>query len=386
MYFTTKHDLLVEELKLFRSCFSKPQWDHFQTYLLGLMLGEKGEKNVMDIAANALDGKDQSSLNRFLTGGSWWMSRVESRRLSHFLPRHVGGVLSLDDTLLEKYGKSMEAAGWLYSPTEKKNVWAHNVVTTFYSNGSVRLPLHLAPYLKAEVCENTDWHFKTKMQLAIALLKKALVFVRPDIVAFDAWYFSRDMVRFLSAYGQNWVTRSKDNRMVEVDGVWISVKALFHQIPHDAYRRISTDVDEKRYRWYCEIVLPMKHVGQVKIVLLKTRKNGRQFRVLVSNDLARPGESIIQSYKKRWDIEVFYRDCKQHLGMGEYQVRGLGPVVIHLQFVFLAYTILKNCRSPALLALLKGMKTIGTICARLKRWMFELLVKCLKTKTHASPG
>jgi len=36
------------------------------------------------------------------------------------------------------------------------------------------------------------------------------------------------------------------------------------------------------------------------------------------------GMKIFEYYKKRWNIEVFYRDCKQHLGMGEYQVRVSG--------------------------------------------------------------
>ena len=386
MYFRTEESLLAEELKIFRPCFSKPQWHHFQTYVTGLVVGEKGEKNVMDIAANAMGGKNQSSLNRFLTQSTLNMRQLNARRLTHFLSERNGGVLSLDDTLMEKYGKFMEAVGWLYDPTQKRNVLAHNIVTTFYSNGSVQVPLHLAPYIKAELCDNADWHFKTKIQLAIELLAKALVYVKPDIVAFDEWYFSKEMVKFLNTSHQHWVTQAKTNRMVEWNGNWISSKTLFQQVPHSSYTRISKTVEEKRYRWYCEIILPMKHVGTVKLVLLKARKNSRAFRVLVSNAITQSGESLLQSYKKRWDIEVFYRDCKQHLGLSEYQVRGLGPVVIHLQLVFLTYTLLKNCRSPALLAILDGLKAIGSICQRIKRWIFDKIHEHSKTKIQTSPG
>lgn len=384
MYFRTQESILAEELEIFRPCFSKPQWCHFQTYVTGLVVGEKGEKNVMDIAANRMDGKSQSSLNRFLTQSPWDMHQLDVRRLTYFLSERNGGVLSVDDTLLEKYGKYMEAVGWLYDPTQKKNVLAHNIVTTFYSNGSVQVPLHLAPYIKAELCANTDWHFKTKIQLAIELLSKALVYVKPDMVAFDEWYFSKEMVRFLNASHQNWVTQAKTNRMVEWKGKWISIETLFQQIPHNSYRRISEEIEEERYHWYCEIVLPLKHAGVVKLVLLKIRKNSRTFRVLVSNAITQPGEYLIQSYKKRWGIEVFYRDCKQHLGLSEYQVRGLGPVVIHLQLVFLAYTLLKNCRSPALLAILTGLKAIGSICKRIKRWIFDTISGYWKEKTRPS--
>ncbi|MCK4332889.1 MAG: hypothetical protein KAV40_04855, partial [Thermoplasmatales archaeon] len=64
MFFTKDINLFGTRLDVFRKCFSKPQWTHFKTYLHGLLLGEKGEKNIGDIASNVLDGKHQSSLNR----------------------------------------------------------------------------------------------------------------------------------------------------------------------------------------------------------------------------------------------------------------------------------------------------------------------------------
>ena len=67
MLFTPDIDMLGEKLEVYRNCFSKPQWRHFKIYINGLILGEKGEKNIQDIISNTLDGRNQSSLNRFLT-------------------------------------------------------------------------------------------------------------------------------------------------------------------------------------------------------------------------------------------------------------------------------------------------------------------------------
>jgi len=52
MYFTNSINLFGKRLEVFSTCFSKPQWTHFKTYLHGLLLGERGEKNIDDIAAN----------------------------------------------------------------------------------------------------------------------------------------------------------------------------------------------------------------------------------------------------------------------------------------------------------------------------------------------
>ena len=130
----------------------------------------------------------------------------------------------------------------------------------------------------------------------------------------------------------------------------------------------------------------MKNVGEVKLVILKERINSKKCMFLVSNDIMMDGMKIFEYYKKRWNIEVFYRDCKQHLGMGEYQVRKLDAVVIHLHLVFLAYTLLKNnCFNPVLNTILHGIKTIGSICSRLKRWVCKQLVKIFRKNPSALP-
>lgn len=53
---------------------------------------------------------------------------------------------------------------------------------------------------------------------------------------------------------------------------------------------------------------------------------------------------VMDSYKRRWVIEVYYRDCKQCLGMGEYQVRSIDVGVIHPLLSNLAYPPKRHCR------------------------------------------
>ncbi|HEC89799.1 MAG TPA: hypothetical protein ENI44_04385 [Thermoplasmatales archaeon] len=64
MLFTPDIDIFGDKLEVYRNCFSKPQWRHFKTYINGLILGEKGEKNIQDIISNTLDGRSQSSLKQ----------------------------------------------------------------------------------------------------------------------------------------------------------------------------------------------------------------------------------------------------------------------------------------------------------------------------------
>jgi len=56
---------------------------------------------------------------------------------------------------------------------------------------------------------------------------------------------------------------------------------------------------------------------------------------------------------------------------------------MHIHLVFLASTLLKNAwRNPILNHLLDGIKAIGSIFKRLKRWVFDRFSK--KSKKHSA--
>ena len=53
MLFRTEDMSLASTLDDYRDCFSKPQFRHFKTFMSGLMLNGKNEKNIMDISNSA---------------------------------------------------------------------------------------------------------------------------------------------------------------------------------------------------------------------------------------------------------------------------------------------------------------------------------------------
>jgi hypothetical protein len=383
MFLTKEIEIFGEILGPYRHCFSKPQWNHFLTYISGLLLGGKGEKNIQDISENLLDGKDQSSLNRFITKPHWDIRILNNLRIQKNLHERDGGILSLDDTIIEKTGKRMDGVGYLYDPSRRRNVLCHDVVSTFYRTSSGQLPLYFEPYVKKEVAENCGVWFRTKIQIAVDLLRKSLLKVNPAAVVFDEWYMCRELLDFLSSRGLTWVSQAKTNRCIFIDGVWINLTSYVKTLPHKLFNRIDAEVGEKKYKWFYETTVMMRNVGLVKLVILKRRRNSKRCVFLVSNNITLSGLQVLEYYKNRWCIEVFHRDCKQHLGLGEYQVRKLDAVVIHLHLVFFAYTLLKNVQSnPVLNTILKEIKSVGSACRRLKRWIVDALRGRRRTMLH----
>ena len=45
-------------------------------------------------------------------------------------------------------------------------------------------------------------------------------------------------------------------------------------------------------------------------------------------------------YSFRWEIEIFFKELKQYLGLGDYQVRPYRAIVRHIRFACMAYLFL----------------------------------------------
>jgi hypothetical protein len=273
----------------------------------------------------------------------------------------------------------MDGVGYLFDHCKGKNVLCHDVVSTFYQHGEQQVPLYFTPYVKEELAKQMDVWFKTKIQIALDLLRMSLMQVHPEVVVFDAWYMSKELVDLLGSRGLVWVSSAKSNRLIQVDDTWLSVSTYVKGLSKQLFKRVNKVVGEQRFKWIYETTVVMKNIGLVKLVILRPRRNSTSCTFLVSNNIDLDGLQVLEYYKKRWSIEVFHRDCKQHFGMGEYQVRRLDAVVIHLHLVVLAYTLLKNAWcNPFFNRVLGGVKAIGSRCQRLKQWVFHQLMRLSK--------
>lgn len=348
---------LLPSIKRFDGVFSKPQRFHFQRYIVGLSVAEKGRKTINSMNKIFFNHKDQSSFNRFLTKSDWDYKKMNRRRLRIFTRRRKGGILALDDSVIEKTGDRIEGAGFIYSNAKRKSVLGHAVVSTHYVNHNEQIPVNLEVYCKKGKTKN----FRTKIQLAIQCFGDAFNHVIPRYAVFDGWYLGRPVTEFLGTKKVNWISRVKLNRKVKVKR-WSNVKRLAKRLK---YKKCNIKYDNKQYTRMASQEVLLNTIGDVKLVFLKRR--GR-LRVFATNAVNLDDETIIGIYKKRHSIDSFYRDSKQNLGMGAYQVRSLLSVVKHLHLVFLAYTLLR-----VLVSGLKEVCTIGEACRYLKNKAIEKL-------------
>jgi hypothetical protein len=113
-----------------------------------------------------------------------------------------------------------------------------------------------------------------------------------------------------------------------------------------------------------------------KIVFVRNRST-RKWLALLSTDVNLADEEIVKLYKRRWDIEVFFKITKSYLRLAkEFQSRSYDALVAHTTIVFARYIMLELARRTS-----NDPRTLGTLfhaeCDELRQVSFTEALRLL---------
>ena len=327
-------------LEAFRPHFGAPAFEHFKRYVLGLIVSEN--LTVEGINRIFIQAGHPSALNRFLTAGIWKQKDVNDARIDVLKTQGVlggKGWLAIDDTLTHKTGKKIEGVGIFWDHSEKRYVLAHNIVTAEFVNpkGDSH-PLDFRLYLKEDQSREKKVPFKTKIELARELVEYALELgLEIQGALFDNWFASKDFIKFLRGKGLHWVTRLKSDRNIKIKGRYVAISEFASTLPRESFRKVQ--IGDRIYQVFSKAV-DLKGVGQVRILISYDNEDFSGSPAYFATDQIRwEGTRILKTYAKRWNIETFFRDSKQNLGLESYQLRDLRGIKRHWYLIFLAYSL-----------------------------------------------
>ena len=178
-------------------------------------------------------------------------------------------------------------------------------------------------------------------------------------VVFDSWYLNPRVVDSCHKKGYPYISQSKNNPTIYVEGEKFSTaqyakrqRGLALKPTTYTPRAQSSPVKAK------SLFVRLNQLRKVHFVV--SRNERREYIFLVTDHLRLPMVEVIRRYDVRWDIKCYFRDAKQHLGLGEYQMRSLQGIVRHLYTVMIACILLVQLRLS--LAEAHVCKTIGELC------------------------
>ncbi|MFH1179081.1 MAG: transposase [Candidatus Bathyarchaeota archaeon] len=151
----------------------------------------------------------------------------------------------------------------------------------------------------------------------------------------------------------------------------MNVTELAESLPADSFNRIWVRGDMYCVRGFR---VWMNGVGKVRLVVSREDDG---FHFIVSNRVDWSVRRVVSAYRRRQSVEVYIRDVKQNLGLGECQARWGRGAIIHWHLVYTAYTLLALLRCSLVSAsgrLRRFLKTCGDMCRWVKKQCLRRMV------------
>lgn len=358
---------------------NEPQRRHFAEYLTGLFVAER--KNVTAINREFAHTTDPSCLNRFLTDADWDTQQFNQRRLDWLqqdpTTRYSDqGVIPIDNTLIDHYGKLIEDAGWFWDHAEERYKIAHDYLFVNYvCTSGKHYPLEFRRFRKQDLCAILQEPFKDHTVLCKELIDEVCARSIPGAFVFDSYFTNAPILNHIHSkqFGngqlRSYVGSLKFNRKLEYKGRLLKASELAASLA-SAIRKLLVVGERKQWYFTCTLRIPdVQH--KVRILILWQRQEDEQPRIiLVTNRLQWEASRIVRAYRHRWTgTETFHRDGKQQLGMGDCQLRDGEGQTRHMYLVMLAYSLLmKQLRQGhAYEWAFQKLTTIGEACRAMLR-------------------
>jgi len=352
---------------------NEPERVHFAEYLTGLLVADR--KNVSAINRQFAVTTDQSCLNRWLTEVDWDVQALNRQRL-RWLQKDPAtrysaqGVIALDNVLVDHDGKLIEDAGYFWDHAEQRYKIAHDyLIANYVCTSGKHYPLEFRRFIKREQCEGRGLPFRDHNVLFRELIDWVTKRHIPGDFTFDSWFTHAANLNHIHGRDRGYVGDLKFNRKVIFRGQTIKAEEVAALIgPED---RKPVTIGDRR-QWYFTKSIRIPEVDHpVRIVILWDRWNSACPRkILVSNRTRWEISRILRVYRCRWrGTECFHRDGKQHLGMGDCQLRNGQGQTRHLYMVFLAHSVLMRQlrQGRAREWALERLTTIGQACTAVLR-------------------
>lgn len=264
-------------------------------------------------------------------------------------------VLIVDDSLFSRARSTkVELLARVFDHAEGKHTKGFRMLTLGWSDGNSFLPLNhcLLSSTKRrnriqEVSRDVDARSNGGKQRKLAqtkaptvvqeLLKEAKAAEIPArYVLFDTWFCSPASMIQIKELGYDVVAMLKRTEKIhfQYQGRGQSAPAIFRAAKKRRGRSaylFSVEVEARKD----EKTIP------VKLVFVRNRNKPQDYLILASTDVTLSEEEIIQTYGKRWNIEVFFKMCKTFLKLGkESRSISYDALTAHVSIVFARYMML----------------------------------------------
>ena len=324
---TIHHSAFIyNQLKKLNLCkfYSNRVINHLISILISIFISGYHGKTT-DFAKNS--SCHRTTIAHFLNSGKW-----DDSLLSDTLKRSVIEIIYseaartgkpvfciVDDTIASKTKPSSQAlypiedAYFHQSHLKGKQGYGHQAVAVMLSCNGIVLNYAFVMYNKSI----------SKIDIVQNIAKELPV---PPVMSYflcDCWYVSEKIINTFVQKGFHTIGALKTNRLLYPSGMKkkLSELAAERSTTHKGFDLVT--VKKRNYYVY-------RYEGNLSgienaVVLLsypeKAFGNPKALRAFISTNVSLSTQEILSCYVCRWPIEIFFRQCKNHLALDTYQIR-----------------------------------------------------------------
>ena len=129
----------------------------------------------------------------------------------------------------------------------------------------------------------------------------------------------------------------------------IQIKVLSKRSQHTPKGSVSAyKYETKTFITYTE-KLSISKMGELQVVFSRKEKEDdtsdlRYMRYIVTDNLSLSTSDILTIYTYRWQIELYFKELKSYLGLGDYQMLPFQAIVRHVDCVIMTFMYLEHLR------------------------------------------
>ncbi len=325
---------------------SKVYISHIITILIAIFsIGYRGKTVDFETHSN----HHRTTIAHFLNKGKWdetIMEDILKKKVISVIyeeSRRTGKpvYIIIDDTVSSKTKPSSKAkhpiedAYFHFSHLKRKTDYGHQAIAVMLSCNGITLNYAILIYDKSV----------SKIELVSKIASELPAAPVISYLLCDSWYVCDKLMNSFIGKGFYTIGALKTNRIVYPKGIKCSVSRLAAALKESTLPFRTVTVKGRKYNIF-------RYEGNLKgidnaVVLISfpvdEMNNPKALRAFISTDVSLSTEKILNFYVNRWEIEVFFRDCKTKLAFDKYQIRSSKGIRRFWLLTSLAHFIACSC-------------------------------------------
>ena len=336
------------------------------TYLIALMFQNLSTYMAMRVGAYKEDFS-KNTIRRFCNNASinWhkFMRILSNKLISEFMRPATSDkrddFFIFDDTPFNKSGKKTELVSRFFNHVTMKHELGYRILSLLWSDGYSNVPVDFVPlsssnnkllisdakeYDSRSIAGQIRKHARMKApELMLMMISKAKAAGhKAKYVLFDSWFATpKGIIDIKENTGMDVIANVKKTGKVyyEYEGNQLDVKKIFSACKKR--RGVS------KYLLSVNVNIIQKESGKIskrvpaKIVYVRNKSNKKEWIAIISTDTTLSEDEIIRRYGYRWNIEVYFKTCKQYLKYTkECQSTSFDSLTTHITIANVRYMIL----------------------------------------------